>query len=53
MIRALAVFNVDEVIVFDDVRKVASKKESGQTDGEYGGVRKHGEPCLQLARWPF
>jgi hypothetical protein len=46
----LAVFNIDEVIVFDDVRKIGLKKDPGLTEGEYGGIKKHGEACLQLAR---
>ena len=47
--RALAVFNVDEVIIFDDERtsKEATKKT---TDGEFDGIGKHGQGCLQLAR---
>lgn len=48
--RALAIFNIDEVVVFDDVRKIGIRKESKTTEGEYAGVKKHGEGCLQLAR---
>ena len=57
--RALAVFCVDEVVVFEDkAKKVAgvgedkkkSKREENTTEGEYKGVGKHGQGALQLAR---
>ena len=53
--RALAVFNVDEVVVFDDEGKSGGGGDGrGQsettTEGEFTGVGKHGKGCLQLAR---
>ena len=49
--RALAVFNVDEVVVFDDEGKsVGGGQGETTTEGEFSGVGKHGKGCLQLAR---
>jgi predicted SPOUT superfamily RNA methylase MTH1 len=49
--RALAVFNIDEVIVFDDLRKLSHRNNNRETTkGEFNGVGKHGDGCLQLAR---
>ena len=56
--RALAVFNVDEVVVFDDEGRSGGGEGGGEgggggpttTEGEFSGVGKHGKGCLQLAR---
>ena len=49
--RALAVFNVDEIVVFDDEGKSATGgKSETTTEGEFSGVGRHGKGCLQLAR---
>ena len=50
--RALAVFNVDEVVVFDDEGRSGASDGGGPTttEGEFSGVGKHGKGCLQLAR---
>ena len=52
--RALAVFNVDEVVVFDDEGRSGAGEGGGggptTTEGEFSGVGKHGKGCLQLAR---
>ena len=47
----MAVFNIDEVIVFDDVRKNKNNNNKEATNrGEFNGVGRHGDGCLQLAR---
>ncbi|KAH3749326.1 putative methyltransferase C9orf114 [Dreissena polymorpha] len=43
--RAAAVFNVDEIIVFDE-----SGYTEKSTDGEFKGIGKHGHGNVQLAR---
>ena len=48
--RALAVYNVDEVVVFDDEGKSGGGQGETTTEGEFSGVGKHGKGCLQLAR---
>jgi len=52
--RALAVFCVDEVIVFDDEGKLKNIDEEGgennPLEGEFDGVHKKGRGCVQLAR---
>ena len=45
--RALAVFNVDEVVVFDDEGKTTGQED---TEGDFSGIGKRGKGCLQLAR---
>lgn len=56
--RALAVFAVDEVVVFEDTprkRSVGGDQGSAKTttEGDYAGVGKKGEGGLQLARDGF
>ncbi len=43
--RALVVFSVDEVIIFDESGMPASN-----TDGNFDGIGKKGNPNVQLAR---
>ena len=45
----MAVFNVDEVVVFED-RKRNDSSADETTEGEFLGIGKHGRGCLQLAR---
>ena len=46
--RALAVFSIDEVIVFDDEAKLSVNDSS--LEGEFEGIQKKGHGCIQLAR---
>ncbi len=48
--RAIAVFNVDEIVVFDDEGTTADATGDGSTEGEFTGIGKRGKGCLQLAR---
>lgn len=45
-------FNIDEVVVFDDVRKYSPGKPNNTTSGEFNGIGKkyNDNSCLQLAR---
>uniref|UniRef100_A0A8C9TLT2 28S rRNA (uridine-N(3))-methyltransferase n=1 Tax=Scleropages formosus TaxID=113540 RepID=A0A8C9TLT2_SCLFO len=43
--RASAVFSVDEVVIFDE-----QGEESKTVEGEFKGVGKKGQACVQLAR---
>lgn len=49
--RALAVFNVDEVVIFDDEqREDEAERSKKTTEGVFQGIGKHGQSCVQLAR---
>ncbi|XP_077161256.1 28S rRNA (uridine-N(3))-methyltransferase isoform X2 [Paroedura picta] len=43
--RACAIFNVDEIVVFDE-----QGEDSKTIEGEFEGVKKRGQACVQLAR---
>nr|XP_033817562.1 putative methyltransferase C9orf114 homolog [Geotrypetes seraphini] len=43
--RACTIFSVDEIVVFDETGEL-----SQSTEGEFKGVGKKGEGCVQLAR---
>ncbi|XP_013782356.1 putative methyltransferase C9orf114 [Limulus polyphemus] len=45
--RAATIFNVDEVIIFDEI---GMEKMEVSTEGEFTGVKKKGQANLQMAR---
>ena len=47
--RALSIFGIDEVVVFDDEHDTISLKEGANADEE-AGCDKKGQGCLQMAR---
>ncbi len=47
--RSLAIFNVDEVVIFDD-RCVGTGQEDKGASGDFDGLKKNDGGCVQLAR---